>query len=93
MVDLELKVLSDCLPLTNWQSICLYLSHKDLLPLLEQLQISLDVADIESADCRHWFVGLHLEVKPRLMAMSVAVILKIEVVFVRTYLRCKLEVG
>lgn len=86
MVDLELKVVSDCLPLAHWQSIHAYLSHKNLLSFLEQLQISLDVADVKSTDGWHWLIGLDLEVKPSLVAMSVAVILQVKVVLVRTYL-------
>lgn len=86
MVDLELEVVSDCLPLAHWQSIHPYLSHKDLLSFLEQLQISLDVADVKSTDSGHCLIGLDLEVKPSLVAMSVAVILQVKVVLVRTYL-------
>ena len=90
MVDFELKVVPDCLPLANWLAIRPFPSHKDLLPFLEQLQVSLDVADVESADRGHGLIGLHLEVEPRLVAVSVAVVLQIEVVLVRTHLRCKL---
>lgn len=83
MVDLELEVVSNCLPLAHWQSIHPYLSHKDLLSFLEQLQISLNVTDVKSTYDRHWLIGLDSEVKPRLMAVCVAIILQIEVVLMR----------
>jgi hypothetical protein len=83
LINFELNVLATWLPLADSLSLGIDSPSENSFSILEKLQISFDIAYIQTSNYRLLMIRIDPKIEPRLMSVSIAIILEINVIIER----------